>query len=325
LINLAERPYRTVRAGVSYYTDEGLGGQASWENRNLTGKAESLSITVFASEIKYGARSSLTKPDIFDRDTDLHIDLEASRETTDAYDSQKASLGALLERRIGRQVTLTGGCAYELVRVTQQEEGNSHGLLSVPLSAELDRRNDKLDPVRGGALLLSTTPYKDVFSNLAFLKSQAEGSVFVRLSRSTQTVLALRGMVGSITGSASENVPADKRFYAGGGGSIRGYKYQSVGELEDGVPVGGNSMAAVSTELRTRLSPSIGAAVFIDGGTAYSGSSPDSGTPFLWGAGAGLRYYLGSMPFRLDVAVPMDRRKDVDSAYQFYVSLGQSF
>jgi len=325
LVSLAERPHRTVRAGVSYYTDEGVGAQASWENRNMFGDAEALSLTLFASQIGYGARSSLTRPDVTSRDVDLRLELDASNENPDAYDSRKARLSMLLEKRVEKTLTVTGGVAYELDRVEQQDVATHHGLVSVPLSLDWDLRDDKLDPSKGAALLLAMTPYRDVFNDLTFLKSLGEASVFARLSRSPRLVLATRAALGTITGADAADVPADKRFYAGGGGTIRGYKYQSVGELETGEPVGGNALVTVSTELRARLTRTLGAAVFVDGGTAYPGSHPDSDTPFLWGAGGGIRYYLGLAPLRVDVAFPLQRRDDIDAAFQFYVSLGQSF
>ena len=113
LVSLAERPRRTVRAGLSYYTDEGAGGQASWENRNLWGNAEGLSFTLFASQIKYGARGSFMRPDITSRDVDLRLDLEAGDETPDAYRSRKGRLAMLLEKRMEKTVTVSAGIAYD--------------------------------------------------------------------------------------------------------------------------------------------------------------------------------------------------------------------
>lgn len=324
-VNVVERPFRTVRAGLSYYSDEGLGGASSWEHRNLFGGAEALSFTISASQIKYGAKGRYTEPDFTARNTDLHVEVDAAHESPDAYESSHAKSTLFLEKRMAHGLTVTAGTAYEHDIVEQMDEVDKYDLISVPLSVESDQRDNELDPAKGTALRLATTPYQDIFSELSFLKSQVEGSVFLRLARSPQLVLATRAMLGSISGEAVDDVPADKRFYAGGGGTVRGYKYQSIGELEDGEAVGGNSMATVSSELRARVTRTLGVAAFVDGGTTYPDSQPDADTPFLWAVGAGVRYYLGFAPLRVDIAFPLNKREDIDANFQIYVSLGQSF
>lgn len=325
-VALAERAWRTVRTGVSYYTDEGFGGQASWENRNWLGHAESLGLTLSASEILYEAKGLFTRPDVWVPNLDLHLEVGASDEHPDAYRSREVHTTLWLEKRLGRKLTLKGGLAQEQNQVRQQGTEVPFSLLSVPLSADWDLRDDKWDPSRGAAFFLGATPYRNVGDDLDFIKYYGEASFFLPLVRSPRVGMALRGGLGSIAGAETKDVPADKRFYAGGGGTIRGYPYQSVGELtEAGQPTGGNSLATVSAELRARASRTLGLAAFVDGGTAYPGSQPDGDVPFLWGAGGGLRYYLGSMPLRVDLAFPLQRRAGVDDPFQIYFSLGQAF
>jgi len=121
------------------------------------------------------------------------------------------------------------------------------------------------------------------------------------------------------------DVPADERFYAGGGGSIRGYSYQSVGPLSGGDPVGGRSLLELSTELRLRLGERFGFVGFLDGGSAFGAAFPDFDEELLWGTGLGFRYFTAVGPLRLDFAVPLDRRHGIDDAFQVYISLGQAF
>lgn len=324
-VDVKERARRTFRAGVSYYTDEGFGGQAGWENRNLFGHAEKVGLTLLASEILYEAKVGFSRPDLFSRNLDLHVEESVGDEHPDAYQSRKWRSSLWLEKRLWDQLTLKGGVAYEFDRVEENGEYSRFGLGSLPLSAGLDLRDDPMDPFRGTSFFLSTTPYLDTATDLTFLKSVGEASVYVPLSRLPRMVLASRLALGTITGDEAANVPADKRFYAGGGGTIRGYKYQSVGERVDGEPVGGKSMATVSAEWRVQVTPKIGLAFFMDGGTTYPDSQPDFDVPFLWGAGGGVRYYLGFAPFRMDIAFPLQARDGVDDDFQLYISLGQSF
>ncbi len=45
----------------------------------------------------------------------------------------------------------------------------------------------------------------------------------------------------------------------------------------------------------------------------------------LQSAGGGLRYYTAVGPIRFDIAFPLNRRKGIDKAFQFYFSIGQTF
>ena len=187
-------------------------------------------------------------------------------------------------------------------------------------------RNDLLDPSRGYYLNIGVSPYDDLLgSGLSFFKEEAAYSRYFRLSTSPSLLLAARGNIGVIEGASLTEIPADLRFYAGGGGSIRGYAYQTAGPLINGTPTGGKSLFVVSTELRTKISESVGLVFFIDGGSVFQSSLPDLGEPIFWGAGVGFRYFTSVGPLRLDVALPVNPREGVDDAFQIYVSLGQAF
>ena len=131
--------------------------------------------------------------------------------------------------------------------------------------------------------------------------------------------------LGSITGAGRDEIPADERFYAGGGGSIRGYAYQSVGPFRQGEPVGGGSLLEVAFEARLKFTDRLGLVAFLDGGNAYTERFPDFEETLRWGAGLGFRYFTPVGPLRLDVAFPLNRRPDIDDRFQVYVSLGQAF
>ena len=115
-------------------------------------------------------------------------------------------------------------------------------------------------------------------------------------------------------------------LYAGGAGSVRGYEFQTVGPLDDSNdPLGGRSLLTFGGELRWRITETIGLVPFVDAGNVYDSIYPDLSEDFFWGAGLGLRYYTDFGPLRADFAVPLDRRDNVDDAFQFYISLGQAF
>jgi translocation and assembly module TamA len=144
------------------------------------------------------------------------------------------------------------------------------------------------------------------------------------LSEPGRSVLGFRALVGFAQGAGTFSLPPDQRFYAGGGGTIRGYRYQSVGpQFEDGYPTGGTAIEAGSVEYRQRLGVNWGAALFADGGAVNDEIQPWAGN-FHVGVGAGIRYYTPIGPLRLDVAVPTTREQNSDS-FEIYIGLGQAF
>jgi translocation and assembly module TamA len=173
---------------------------------------------------------------------------------------------------------------------------------------------------------LGLAPYQDVIGrDINFYKLRASGTRYVPLGRRPEIDLAGRVTLASILGEERSDIPADERLYAGGGGTIRGYAFQSVGPLDGKTPLGGRSLAVTSAELRWRLNPEFGLVAFIDGGTAFEGVYFDSKEDVLWSAGVGFRYFTPVGPLRFDLAFPMDRRRGTDDAYQFYISLGQAY
>jgi translocation and assembly module TamA len=216
--------------------------------------------------------------------------------------------------------------AFKASRVVQLEDEEHFSLVSLPMYMEWDTSDDVLDPTRGGRLSLQLAPNQDIVeTDLSFVKGLVTTSRYVQLSRVPSLVLAGKLALGAITGSERDAIPADERFYAGGGGSIRGYPYQTVGPIEQDEPLGGRSLLEISMEVRWKITEQFGLVAFWDGGSAFRGTRLDSGEDLRWGAGAGLRYFTSVGPLRLDIGIPLNRRPDVDDHFQLYVSLGQAF
>ena len=186
--------------------------------------------------------------------------------------------------------------------------------------------DDLLDPTRGGRLFLQVMPFYDIMgSDSNFIKGYTSYRHYVPIMKKPMLTLAGKVSIGVIEGKGLESIPADERFYAGGGGSIRGYAYQSVGPMVAGDPIGGRSLIELSAELRIKFTDHLGLVGFLDGGSAFADTIPDSSQDLRWGTGMGLRYFTPIGPLRLDVAVPLNRRSGIDDNFQIYISLGQAF
>ncbi|MET0295602.1 MAG: outer membrane protein assembly factor, partial [Phenylobacterium sp.] len=250
---------------------------------------------------------------------------------TDAYDETGAGLSADVTRRYGTTSYLTVGTTLDFSRTDELRRGTLSPLgrdliIGTLLGVlNLDRSDDPLDPKRGWRVEARAEPTLITGEDtLPYLKLQAQGTVYVPFGEAARTVLAGRLRAGTMVGGTIPEVPASRRFYAGGGGSVRGYAYQAVGpRLEDNTPQGGVSLVEGSVELRHRLRGPWGFVAFVDAGAVGTDPFP-AGKDFSAGAGVGLRYDLGFGPIRVDVAVPLDKRQS-DESFQIYLSLGQSF
>ncbi len=323
---VTERKPRTIGAGVGYVSDEGPNVRAFWEHRNILGAAEKLRIEGEVGQTRQQVQGQFRKPDIFVPDLDLLAGGSLGHEDTDAYESTaiEASLG--VERHFNKRLSGTVGVAYRLSDVTDQDDQNRFALLSLPVGLRYDRSDSLLDPSTGYRIVLDTAPYWDTINpGTQFLKSQLTGTRYFRLHKDPRLVLAFRGVAGSIVGAEIEDIPADVRFYAGGGGSVRGVPFQRAGPLDGNDPTGGRSLLVANAEIRYEFLEKLEGVVFLDGGSAFEQQTPEFGEAWQFGTGGGVRYITPVGPIRVDVGVPVDRRKGIDDAWQLYISIGQAF
>ena len=330
--NLAERKRRLIGGGASYSSTEGATLEGYWMHRNLFGRAESLRFDASVSRIgaegykdfNYAVATTFRRPGTFTPDTDLTLQVAGKREFVDTYESRSVSATAGVEHFFSEQLTGRAGVKIERSYVEDAFGDNNYLILSLPTELEYDGRDNKLDPTRGLRGTLKAEPFTDFDrGTVAFL---ASGTIagYRALDAKDRFIVAARGGAGSIVGATLEEVPANKRFFLGGGGSIRGYDYRSVGPLLNGAVVGGLSYLEASAEFRMRVTERFGIVPFLDAGAAYADSIPDFDEDFQFGAGVGLRYYTPLGPLRLDVATPLNPR-DGDPSVAFYVGLGQAF
>jgi translocation and assembly module TamA len=326
-LEITERKPRTVRLGVNYYSDEGFGATAAWQHRNLLGAAEQFEINVTRSEIELSTLARFRKPGFLRANQRLVLEARAAQEDSDAYDSQTTRGLVSIERLINPRLRISLGAGYKYDDVEQLGVSERFGLAYLPLVVDWSTVADVLNPRQGQRVILEAAPYRDTLgADLTWMRTYVEVRPYVTVWTEPEVVAAARVGMGHLAGQSRDEVPPDERFYAGGGGSIRGYGYQSVGPLaEDQTPLGGVSTMESSVELRFRFLDDWGGVLFADGGTVYENGFRDGGGPYRWGVGAGLRYFTGIGPLRVDLAFPLNRRNEVDDNLEFYVSLGQAF
>lgn len=325
-VEFAERKHRSLMLGGGYRSDEGALGRIGFEHRNLRGMGERLSSQFMLSEQGYGSESRYVKTHFRRLDQNLSVSLRAADDNPDAFRSRTVGTLVAVDRPILPNTVGSVGIGFRYASVRDIESDSEFGLLYIPVAVDWDGSDDVFDPRRGGRISLSFSPYRDMIdSEVAFTKARLSATRYQRLMRRPQLDAAARIVFGQIAGAARDSIPADERLYAGGGGSVRGYAYQSVGPLEGTRPLGGKSLLLASAELRWRWENDLGFVVFADGGVVNEAGWPEDFDEILWGIGGGFRYFTPVGPLRFDLAFPMERRPDVDDSFQFYISLGQAF
>jgi len=326
-VRVEERKHRSIGLGGRWSTDEGISVEGQWEHRNILGRGELLSLTGKLGEIRQEFAAAFKKPHFLRRDQDLLANAALAHENTDAYSGPLTRYFVGLQRRLPKNWKVVAGVPIEFSNLSDLQGARKFSLFGLELRGERDTSNNRLDPNAGSRLNLSMSPFYGTGDNrVSFLTSRLGVAGYHAVDDKERFTLAARARLGSIVGEATEALPANKRFYAGGGSSIRGYKFQSVGPLGPrNTPLGGRSLFEVSAELRARVTETIGGVLFIDGGNVYDDELPDFSTNLQWSIGFGARYFTTFGPLRLDFGFPLNPRDGVDDFMQFYISIGQAF
>jgi translocation and assembly module TamA len=238
------------------------------------------------------------------------------RERLDSYDRDAAIFSLLYERRLSDRWTLSTGPVGEV----GQSAPSGETLQPYQIAGFTGQlRYDSTDRAVG-----SITPSYAFTESQVFMPLRIAGSTYFDLSGGGRTILAMRGAFGSLLNATAATVPPSSRFYAGGGGSVRGYDYQSIGPRDaNGKPSGGASLLEGSIELRQRFGSSYGAVAFVDAGAVGTNAGAPTDEVRV-GAGVGARYYTPIGPIRADVAIPLIRQQGSGS-FGFYIGIGHAF
>ncbi|HEY5288634.1 MAG TPA: autotransporter assembly complex family protein, partial [Caulobacteraceae bacterium] len=356
-VSLVERPRRTLELGAAYSTTAGAGFDSSvtmggssfgaystiegsgvdgkWIHYNLLGLADTSTLTARLYDIQQVLDFELDLPDWRRSDQILKAGIDGLNERTPAYDDAGAGARIAVERHWTKTSYVTVGGYLDYVSLSEKDAVNPESTpvgeklkLFIPtalVALRLDKSNDALDPTRGWRVQFRAEPtWVTGDRQVAYVKTLAQVSGYWPVLGGDNTVLAGRFEIGSILAGAIPAVPADRRFYSGGGGSVRGFAYQAVGpRLLDNTPEGGLSLAEASIEVRHKINRQWGVAAFVDAGSVGLTPTPDFHQGSV-GAGVGVRYDLGFGPLRLDIGTPLNPRHG-DSPIQVYISIGQSF
>jgi translocation and assembly module TamA len=336
-VALEPAPMRTIAGAAGYGTGEGLRVEASWQHRNLIRPEGAVTLRSVLGTREQLIAATLRRSNFRQRDQVLTAQVSASHIERDAFDARTFLVGVGIERQtnIIWQKKWTWSLGADLIASDERDVDVETGLTrrrtffigAVPGTLAYDGSNDLLDPTAGYRLSGRFSPEASLQDGSFFYaKAQVDGSFYQPVSE--RVVIAGRARLGTIVGADRDRIAPSRRFYAGGGGSVRGYGFQELGEqdpiFED--PIGGRSLAEFAIEARVRVNAfgdKLAIVPFIDAGNVYASSTPRLGD-LRFGAGIGVRYHTNFGPIRVDIGTPINPRPG-DARAAVYVSLGQAF
>nr|WP_244501556.1 autotransporter assembly complex family protein [Sphingomonas gellani] len=332
-VKLDPAPPHTVAGELGYGTGEGARAELSWTHRNLFPPEGALTLRSVIGTREQLSAVVFRRNNFHARDRVLTGQFALSHTQRDAYDARTLAVSGSLERQtnIFFQKTWTWSLGAELLATDERDVIAATGeprrrtflIAAAPTSLNYDGSDDLLNPTRGFRLGGRVSPELSLQgSAFGYARTQLDASIYRPVT--SGVVLAARTRLGTILGAPREQIAPSRRFYAGGGASVRGYGYQSIGPRDpDNDPIGGRSLAEFSIEARVKAFGNFGVVPFLDAGNIYTSPLPDmSGLRF--GTGIGVRYYSNFGPIRLDVGTPINPQPG-DAKVAVYVSLGQAF
>lgn len=337
-IEVSEGKHRYFGIGASYSSVDGGGIEGYWGHRNLFGQAESLRIegsvrglgelenVSDVSSLDYTAGITFIKPGAFVPSGTLEASVKGSTLTTDYYDAASVTGSVSYAYELTDFDTVRAGVslAYDSIDDAFGDD-NEYLTFGIPISYIRDTRDNRLNATEGHYGTVTLTPSYDFFGQTFFTSLEGSISAYLGFGEEDRFVLAGRLNAGTLVGGGDLSaIPATRRFFAGGGGSVRGYAFQEITPYNaEDEGTGGRSYVTVNLEARIGVTDTIGLVPFLDIGSVADNTVPNF-NDIKMGAGIGLRYATPFGPLRLDVAVPLDPY-DGGSRYAIYAGIGQSF
>jgi translocation and assembly module TamA len=333
--NIVEQKPRRYSLGAELASLDGISLTGSWLHRNLLGGGERFqlggevtNIGSGVSGVDYGVSLSIDRPATLTPDTTAGLVLSFSHQDEIDYAADTLDFGLVFTHVFSERLTVTAGLTYSA------QDGSDPGgefrfrNLSLPTELVWDRRDDPKDASAGTYLEASLTPFLGFGTTGSGLHATFDARAYRSFGEAGGIVLALRAQAGAVFGPDLLETPRDLLFFSGGGGTVRGQPYRSLG-----VPVtrgfgpefqiGGQYFLGASVELRAKVTERIGIVGFVDAGSIGLDGLLDGSGGSHAGAGLGLRYDTGFGPIRLDVAAPISGT--TGDGVQIYIGLGQAF
>lgn len=334
-LTVVEQKPRRIGAGFEISNTDGAMVSAYWMHRNLLGGGERLRIDGEVSDISSDTsgrdmdfKLRLDRPATITADTTAYFEATASDMQEEDYDSRSGTVAFGLNHIFSDRLTADAAILYGRSRVTDANGTSHYEVVAFPMNIEWDMRDEPTDAKSGYWLSGDLVPFYGLEETGSGAVVQGEGRAYRSFGEDDRFTLAGRARIGTVVGTDIEETPREFLFYSGGGSSVRGQPYESLGveviQGPDGpIRTGGMSVGIVNAEFRFQVREKIGLVAFADFGQVWTEGSFAGDSANHAGAGLGVRYKTPIGPLRFDIAGPVSG--DTGNGVQLYLGLGQAF
>jgi outer membrane protein insertion porin family len=338
-----EKPTGAILLGAGYSSVDRFVVSGSVSQANVFGSGKFISVQANSGRVNQVYALSYLNPyltvdgvsqgfDIYKRDTD------ASTLSVGAYVTKSLGGGVKFGYPIAENVNVSFGLNAEHVKlqtfsnsprsylgfVNQFGSKYSYGAGTVGIARDL--RDSAILTTEG---TLSAASLELAGGDLQYYRLNLQHQWFRPLTRTV--TLALQADVGYAHGTGGKPVPFFKNYFAGGPGSVRGYRPFSLGPQDAiGSSLGGTRKVVGNAEILfpipgAQQDKSLRLAAFIDAGQVYGGGEKLALSELRYSTGVALAWNSPFGPLRLSLAQPLKERKGFDRVQRLQFTFGTGF
>ena len=327
---------------------------------------------------EYRVLGTYREPRAFGFNADVLVTGFIEQAIRSSFNLFRRGVNAEVRRAIRRTVSIGVGYTFDQNKLSEERFNPADKLLIDRLFPEVvlstfsgalvrDTRDDPFEPTGGTLLGLDTEiAGRRIGSEVGFAKAFLQGFVYRPWPGSRRIIIAAGARLGLARGFLRDvevvdeagnpvlrpdgepitvrvaDLPASKRFFAGGDTTVRGFVLDRLGDDashaapgteptidQDGFPHGGNAIVVFNGEIRLPVWRDLGAVAFLDAGNVFDRVDSLDLRRIRGTAGFGIRYRSPIGPVRVDLGFKLDRRRFASGEQErltaLHVSIGQAF
>ena len=315
-ITLEPRPRYAYSAGLGFTTDTGPRIRLGYGNRYQTRRGHRLDSDISLSKIRFQSNLHYTVPI---RRNPLRESLQYAagyiREDNDTFDSKRVEVETAYRNQSESGWLRNTFINYQRDSYVINTESDVSNLAILGFNLSKTQADDLINPRRGWKFFSEISGASSaVISDTSFIQTNINGSRVHSLNQLTR--LLLRFNSGFTWIDDREELPVSLRFLAGGDQSLRGYKYRTLGPVdENNTIVGGKHLLSSNLEVDYLFRPGWRVALFTDGGNAFNEFDD---IDWKQSIGVGVRWLSPIGPLRFDLAHTLNDNE----GFRIHVTMG---
>lgn len=352
-VNVEEKPTGSLGFGISFGTDEGLGGMITLKEDNFLGRGQKLGLSLSTSKEDRAFDLSFSEPALFDRDLSAGFELfyRTSNSSFNKYNTISYGFSPTIgfpitkNSRLALSYRLTNDEITSANTISQfiQDESNSRWTSAFGVKYTLDKRNSPVDPTAGFVFSLDQQ-FAVLGGDQNYYKATANAKAY-RSFFNEEVVLTATlegGLIHSLSGSTTR---VTERFHLGGN-KFRGFESFGLGPRDMnldaggvpfGEPLGGNVYAVARFEasfpiglpeeygIHGGLFLDVGSVWGLDRTTATDATTVDDSRHLRSAIGVSLFWDSALGPLRFNFTKPLKYIKGVDRTQSFNFTIDTRF